>query len=95
MPCGCGSSSPSNIPTDCTSLTVGDFQSFLNRYQCVKDNNLFDQVGIAEAVVDERISILNDAIADKQSNPTSCNYYNTLPALTEEVTRIVTTTICT
>ena len=72
MGCGCRNNKVST--TDCSSLVVEDFQTYLNVYICIRDSGRYGEISMSLDYVQTKITELLAAMADKRSNSKSCTY---------------------
>lgn len=91
----CAARERSSTTRDCSNLTVEDLQVFKEVYQCVLANGQWLQAGLQENQVNDRISQLIMAIANKTADQNSCLFYDYLDIFTQEVTNIIVNTDCT
>lgn len=90
MGCGCGK----NKVQQENAYTVEDLRTYLPYFECVRDNMLFETVGMTEELVLNRINMLEVAIEDKVAHPNSYDYSNSIPNIITDVNYIALNTNC-
>ena len=57
---------------NCNSTTAQTLVLYLSGYQRVIDENLYNDLGFSEMYVQEQMALINQSIADKQLDSSSC-----------------------
>lgn len=82
------------ITNNCGSITIEDFQTYLDKYLCLRDSVQYNTIDMSLDYVQQRIAQCYAAIADKQADPKSCSYQETLQYFVRDFNKILTLNIC-
>lgn len=69
--CGCKKGSNVVLP-NCGGTTAQTLSLYLSGYQRVIDENLYNDLGFSEQYVQQQMALVNNTIAQKQLDSTSC-----------------------
>lgn len=69
--CGCRKGSNVVLP-NCSGTTAQTLSLYLSGYQRVIDENLYNDLGFSEQYVQQQMALINNTIAQKQLDSTSC-----------------------
>lgn len=90
----CGCSKNKATSSNCSNITVNDYNVYKTYYQCVINNNLFVQVGLDESYINDQISKIDAAIPSKEANPSSCKNRNEENRWVSDIQNIVLNSSC-
>lgn len=78
----------------CPGITVSLLSGYQSKYQCVQNNNLYQQVGMSEDYVSHKISFLQQLIASKQGDQNSCAALTYISIFDADMVKINATNVC-
>jgi len=92
--CACSKEAKGNVLNNCLNTTVSTLQIYKAKYECIRDNNLYNTIGKNSLYIVSRIDLLNTMINDKINDPGSCNNFQYLSYIENEINYITTVTSC-
>ncbi len=78
----------------CNSITVSLLTLWKRKIDCMIENNYGDQIDTSNTQLTNTSTILESWIADKTSNPESCNYIENLPDTQRLINKIILKGLC-
>ena len=91
MACSCNKK---GVTTDCSSVVVEDFKTYLDTYVCLRDSGRTVEAGMDAGYVQAKIEQLQAAIANKKADIKSCTYTPYINTYNIDFNKIINLNIC-
>lgn len=84
-----GALTPALSHANCEDITIGLLTTFLTLVKCVQEHSLYEIIGEDQGNIISTKELLENWIALKAVDPTSCKYQTKLPLVQSVINKIV------